>query len=139
MFDTRTSSDVQARPEYPNGTPIFHALRRAETPIFHALMTGAATRHRRVPPESATTGWIARRQIDPMSRFRADPLTAPIPIQAYLEPAIFSATRPAPVAPGRFTPSRTRQAHHVAPSPWDPRPDRQHRAGRHRLLSSFSA
>jgi hypothetical protein len=139
MVDTGRSPDVTARPEYPNETPIFHALRSAETPIFHALMTGAATRRHGVPLESATAARMAGRQIDLVSRFRADPLTAPIPIQADLEPAIFSTTRPAPRVPGLFTPSRARQAHDVTPSPWEPHPIRQDRGGRHRLLSSSFA
>jgi hypothetical protein len=136
MVDTGRLPDVQARPEYPNETPIFHALRSAEAPIFHALMTGAAPRRQEVPPQGATAARMAGRQVDPMSRFRADPLTAPIPIQADLEPAIFSTTRPAPRVPGLSTPSRAGQAHHATPSPWEPHPARQHRGGRHRLLSS---
>lgn len=139
MFNTGTTPDVQARPAYPNETPIFHALRSAEAPIFYALMTGAAPGHHRAAQESANTARIAVRQIDPMSRFRADPLTAPIPIQAHLEPAIFSTTRPAPMAPGWSAASRARPARQVTPSPWDPYAERQHRGGRHRLLSSSSA
>ncbi|MFC4946915.1 hypothetical protein [Pseudonocardia sp. GCM10023141] len=44
------------------------------TPIFHALTRGGWRRRQHEP--------AAPRQADPVDRFRQDPLTAPIPIQA---------------------------------------------------------
>jgi hypothetical protein len=55
----------------------------ALTPIFHALRRGG---RRSRPHEPA----VAARPADPVDQFRRDPLTAPIPVQAF-----------APAQPGR--------------------------------------
>lgn len=96
-------------------TPIFHALRSADTPIFDALVTGETVGRRRSRTDDEQTARTDAPRVDPMSRFRRDPLTAPIPVQAY-----------APSRPGPYWP--------VAPiRPW---PEHSHGPGRHRLLST---
>jgi hypothetical protein len=103
-------------------TPIFHAVRSADTPIFDALVSGESVRRW---PSRTDAEWAARSdasRVDLVSRFRRDPLTAPIPVQVYAE-----TWRPAPLQPG---PSRSATPRHLS---------REHSsgAGRHRLPSTI--
>ncbi|GEL23008.1 hypothetical protein PSU4_19620 [Pseudonocardia sulfidoxydans NBRC 16205] len=56
----------------------------AETPIFHSLTAGG-WRSRQQEPAAERRARRSRRtrEADPLSEFRRDPLTAPIPAQAY--------------------------------------------------------
>lgn len=76
-----------------------HASRNeiaAETPIFHSLTIGG-WRSRQHEPALERPRRRARtsREVDPLSEFRRDPLTAPIPAQAYTSsgPATTSSAR----------------------------------------------
>ena len=121
MVETGTMFDRISSPrDVLNETPIFHALSSANTPIFDALVTGGTAGFRRSRPDDERAERLNTR-VDQMYRFRSDPLTAPIPVQAYVE-----AWRPVPSRPG---PS-------WSPAPVSPRPERAHRTGRHRLLST---
>jgi hypothetical protein len=70
----------------------------AETPIFHALTVGGWRRRqheptaRREAQRDATRTRPARRSAEALDEFRRDPLTAPIPVQAFTAAA-------APAAP----------------------------------------
>jgi hypothetical protein len=57
----------------------------AETPIFHALTIGQRTRGRGGP---VPAGRIPGPRTDPLSEFRRNPLTAPIPVQVNPEPLV---------------------------------------------------
>jgi hypothetical protein len=76
-----------------------------ETPIFLALTVGG-WRGRRPEPEAPHPATAGRHtpqhapQADPLTEFRRDPLTAPIPIQAYVAP-------PAPAVAAVRQPRRT--------------------------------
>jgi hypothetical protein len=60
----------------------------AETPIFHALTVGGwrSRRHEPEAPVPAEQPVPQAPPADPVAEFRRDPLTAPIPIQAYVAP-----------------------------------------------------
>lgn len=66
----------------------------AETPIFHSLTAGG-WRSRQHEPAAERPGRRTRRtrEVDSLSEFRRDPLTAPIPAQAYAAPPAPSAGR----------------------------------------------
>ncbi|ODT99932.1 MAG: hypothetical protein ABS81_24835 [Pseudonocardia sp. SCN 72-86] len=70
----------------------------AETPIFHSL-TASGWRSRQHDPAAERPARRSRRTrtADPLSEFRRDPLTAPIPTQA------FAASTPAAPPSGRHT------------------------------------
>ncbi|MFR9805812.1 hypothetical protein ACL02T_26505 [Pseudonocardia sp. RS010] len=74
----------------------------AETPIFHALTVGGWRGRQSEPaarPAPATRR-SGRRSVDAIEDFRRDPLTAPIPVQAYTTLAGRAAPSvPAPPAP----------------------------------------
>ena len=55
----------------------------AETPIFHALTVGGWRSRQQEQP----TARPARRSAEALDEFRRDPLTAPIPVQAFAAPA----------------------------------------------------
>ncbi len=101
-------------------TPIFHAVTSVDTPIFDALVSGEAVRlwPTRTDDERAARSDAPR--VDPVCRFRRDPLTAPIPVQVYAE-----TWRPVPSRPGR---SRAATPRHLSP-------EHSSGAGRHRLPS----
>lgn len=71
----------------------------AETPIFHALTVGGwRGRQSEQTPRQAPARRPGRRSAEALDDFRRDPLTAPIPVQAYS--TLTSRTAPtAPVAP----------------------------------------
>jgi hypothetical protein len=121
MVETGTLFDRISSPrDVLNETPIFHALSSADTPIFDALVTGATAGHRRSRLDDERSERVNTR-VDQMYRFRRDPLTAPIPVQADTE-----TWGPVPSRPG--------QSWSAAPlRPW---PEHAHRTGRHRLLST---
>jgi hypothetical protein len=121
MVETGTLFDRISSPrDVLNETPIFHALSSADTPIFDALVTGVTAGHRRSRLDDERSERINAR-VDQMYRFRRDPLTAPIPVQADTETW-------GPV------PSRSGPSWSAAPlRPW---PEHAHRTGRHRLLST---
>lgn len=54
----------------------------AETPIFHALTVGGWRSRQQEPVAPATGQARPVALIDPLTAFRRDPLTAPIPVQA---------------------------------------------------------
>jgi hypothetical protein len=63
----------------------------AETPIFHDLTIGRkAVVHREPEPVNR----IPTPRADPLIEFRRDPLTAPIPVHAYTEPAVSLVPQP---------------------------------------------
>jgi hypothetical protein len=101
-----------------NETPIFHAVRSVDTPIFDALVSGEAARRWPARTDGERAARSDALRIDPVSRFRRDPLTAPIPIQVYAE-----TWRPVPTQPG---PSRSANPRHRSP-------EHSSGAGRHRL------
>ncbi len=57
----------------------------AETPIFHDLTLGRRPLGRRDP---GVAGRIPAPRADPLTEFRRNPLTAPIPIQVNSEPVV---------------------------------------------------
>lgn len=68
----------------------------AETPIFHALTVGGwRGRQSEQTPRQAPARRPGRRSAEALDDFRRDPLTAPIPVQAYST----LTTRAAPAAP----------------------------------------
>ncbi|GAA2869462.1 hypothetical protein GCM10010472_28520 [Pseudonocardia halophobica] len=68
----------------------------AETPIFHALTVGGwRGRQSEQTPRQAPARRPGRRSAEALDDFRRDPLTAPIPVQAYST----LTARPAPPAP----------------------------------------
>lgn len=68
----------------------------AETPIFHALTVGGwRGRQSEQTPRQAPARRPGRRSAEALDDFRRDPLTAPIPVQAYST----LTTRTAPAAP----------------------------------------
>lgn len=71
----------------------------AETPIFHALTVGGwRGRQSEQTPRQAPARRPGRRSAEALDDFRRDPLTAPIPVQAYT--TLTARTAPAvPVAP----------------------------------------
>ncbi|AEA28733.1 hypothetical protein ACFQ34_10020 [Pseudonocardia benzenivorans] len=66
----------------------------AETPIFHSLTVGG-WRSRQHEPAAEQPRRRARtsRESDPLTEFRRDPLTAPVPAQAYTAAAAQAALR----------------------------------------------
>lgn len=112
----------------------------AETPIFHALTLGdrRSRRHEDGPTRAAAP---APAPLDPLSRFRRDPLTAPIPVQALVpvpSPSPSPTPRSAVVRQLRRTPAVPCAA--VAEAPVTARsgahalPERSGRHGRHQLV-----
>ncbi|WP_433505011.1 hypothetical protein ACQP04_36710 [Pseudonocardia halophobica] len=71
----------------------------AETPIFHALTVGGwRGRQSEQTPRQAPARRPGRRSAEALDDFRRDPLTAPIPVQAYSTLAARTAP-PIPAAP----------------------------------------
>lgn len=103
----------------------------AETPIFHSLTAGGP----RSRPVSTAAPAPAPRHAprpaprpDPLAEFRRDPLTAPIPVQAYVAPALADVvmirqTRRSPAVPCAAAPAGGHGAH--------AQPERHLRSGRH--------
>lgn len=113
-----------------------HALNEEAvlTPIFHALNCGG-WRGRQSEPRA--------RRVDEVDEFRRDPLTAPIPIQAFAA-AVVPTPALAPPAPRSLPPrslpprplpprGRRRAAHALVPDPArsDPAHEPRHESGRH--------
>jgi hypothetical protein len=74
----------------------------AETPIFHALTVGGwRGRQTEQPARQAPARRPGRRSADALDDFRRDPLTAPIPVQAFatLTQRAVSPVPPAPATP----------------------------------------
>ncbi|WP_428517841.1 hypothetical protein [Pseudonocardia sp.] len=70
----------------------------AETPIFHSLTAGGWRSRQQEPAAERRVRRSRRpREADPLSEFRRDPLTAPIPAQAY------TASTPTAPRPGRHS------------------------------------
>ena len=138
MFQTRTLIDRISTPtEILIETPIFHALRSAETPIFHALVTGEPTGRGETPRVEARVARIGGApQVDDTTRFRRDPLTAPIPIQAFVDTWMPPHPKPRPIRPVPQPRSTVDAAETTGL--WR-RPEHPHRPGRHRLLAPASA
>jgi hypothetical protein len=121
MMQTRTLlARISTPRDVLDETPIFHAVRSVDTPIFDALVSGEAVRRRPARTDDERAAQSDASRVDPVSRFRRDPLTAPIPVQVYAE-----TWRPVPSQPG---PSRSANPRHLSP-------ERSSGAGRHRLSS----
>ncbi|MCW2720697.1 MAG: hypothetical protein JWR81_4519 [Pseudonocardia sp.] len=110
-----------------------HTEIAAETPIFHSLTVGEwrGRRHETEAPNPAPDGRHAPRA-DPLSEFRRDPLTAPIPIQAYAAPpttgaAVVRQIRRAPAVPCASAPALPSAGAHALP-------ERPARTGRHQIV-----
>lgn len=109
----------------------------AETPIFHSLTAGGprsrpvsavAPAPRHAPRPAPRTAPRPAPQPDPLAEFRRDPLTAPIPVQAYVAPAaadvvMIRQTRRSPAVPCAAAPAGGHGAH--------AQPERPLRSGRH--------
>jgi hypothetical protein len=113
---TRTPSRADPLTE----TPIFYAVRTAQTPIFHALLTGVTIGRPDTPPSDDPIRQTRGRPNDPTAPDCGDPMTMPIPvpIQHSSRPGTpaFPRPRPAPQQPEG-----------------EPEREEPHRNGRHHL------
>jgi len=101
----------------------------AETPIFHDLTIGRRPSGHREPAAAAQ---IPSPRADPLTEFRRNPLTAPIPVQVNAEPLV-------PLGPQtRRTVAPVPAMTLVTSSGAHARPERSRRHGRHHRPGSLS-